>query len=387
MFQYDPWQVNAFAIDRWSPVSVDACRQRIVIAQASEKTVPVVRVGYAPYATDLSAPGDRRRFVSYAKARGVDFEIARPGEIYDLVVVSGLADFTYWSRYPHGKIIFDLIDSYLTEGRNLKSRLRGTVKFLSGLHRRLELSYRETLRAMCRRADAVICAVEEQRLEVRRYSENVHLILDVHSTVLRKRKTDYGASSPFKIGWEGLTGNLAQLETIRNTLNALGKLRPIELHIVTDPTMPRYFHKVGRIDTQSVVDRYFENATVHAWSEETCASVLTRCDLAVIPIDLHDSFAAGKPENKLVLLWKLGLPVITSATPAYRRAMAAAGLNHVCCSAEEWRAALLAMMQSEDLRRENGLRGHEHAMREYSDSSIYARWDDVLRSLDVGVFA
>ena len=32
--------------------------------------------------------------------------------------------------------------------------------------------------------------------------------------------------------------------------------------------------------------------------------------MAIIPIDLTDAFARGKPENKLVMLWQLGMPVL-----------------------------------------------------------------------------
>jgi hypothetical protein len=58
--------------------------------------------------------------------------------------------------------------------------------------------------------------------------------------------------------------------------------------------------------------------------------------MAIIPIDLSDNFNAGKPENKLILLWKIGIPVITSATPAYVRAMQAENLDMYCYTEKEW---------------------------------------------------
>ena len=30
-------------------------------------------IGYAPYSSDFSAPGDRRRFVYYANSKAIDF--------------------------------------------------------------------------------------------------------------------------------------------------------------------------------------------------------------------------------------------------------------------------------------------------------------------------
>src|SRR5438874_6466538 len=60
------------------------------------------RVAYVPYSPDLSAPGDRRRFVRYAALRDIRFEVFRHGENYDLVVLSSVADVTHFSRFPRG---------------------------------------------------------------------------------------------------------------------------------------------------------------------------------------------------------------------------------------------------------------------------------------------
>jgi len=37
----------------------------------------------------------------------------------------------------------------------------------------------------------------------------------------------------------------------------------------------------------------------------------------VIPAVLGEPMFAGKPENKLLLFWRMGMPVITSSTAAY----------------------------------------------------------------------
>ena len=42
-------------------------------------------IGYAPHSEDFLHAGDRRRFVWYAKNRGVNFEIAKPENNYDIV--------------------------------------------------------------------------------------------------------------------------------------------------------------------------------------------------------------------------------------------------------------------------------------------------------------
>ena len=92
------------------------------------KSLRELRIGYAPCSTTFEAPGDRRRFCYYAKKRNIPFEIARPSQAYDIVVVTQTADVSLWRQYPRerAKIIFDFVDSYLAIPRfDLKGLLRG----------------------------------------------------------------------------------------------------------------------------------------------------------------------------------------------------------------------------------------------------------------------
>ena len=75
--------------------------------------------------------------------------------------------------------------------------------------------------------------------------------------------------------------------------------------------------------------KVFNSVKLHLWDESTCSDIIRNCDLAVIPIDLSDPFAFGKPENKLLLFWGMGMPVVTSAIPAYVRAMQAVGFREL----------------------------------------------------------
>ena len=65
-------------------------------------------------------------------------------------------------------------------------------------------------------------------------------------------------------------------------------------------------------------------------------------DLAIVPVELHDPYTVGKPENRLRIFWRLGLPVLASDTPSHRRAMNVACLSDqvLCCTADDWTEAL-----------------------------------------------
>lgn len=340
------------------------------------------RVGYVPYGTSFVAPGDRRRFVAYARARRLAFEVARPDEHYDLVVLSELADFTVWSKYPHGKVVFDFIDSYLAiPRRNLKQLFRGAFKYVIGAHKYLALDYKKTLEAMCRRADAVVCTTAEQQAEIIKHCPNVHIVLDVHTAAIRTVKTNYERSDVLRIVWEGLSVNVVQLREIGSVLHDLSERHQLQLELITDAVMPRYFGRLGSARTREMAQRIYSPVVVHPWKEQTFSDLVCACDVAIIPIDLSDPFAAGKPENKLLLLWRTGIPVVASATPAYRRSMLGAGLDLCCDNSEDWHAALEQLIGDEARRRYAGEKGRAFVELNFNEANIFKAWDSVFRSI------
>ena len=344
---------------------------------------PAPRIGYVPYSASLEKPGDKRRFAAYATARSLKFEIANPEDRYDVVVLTEAADITIWSKYAHGKIVYDLIDSYLSIPRSdIKQWLRGTAWYFTRRYRHLRIDLWEAIRDMCRRADAVICSTDEQKRDIQPYCANAHVVLDVHDTVARTVKESYRRGRPFNLVWEGLPSNIVQLKLIREVLKELQPHHPLVLNLVTDPDQPRFLGNFGRIHSMDLAHKIFDSIKFHRWDEATCSSIIRECDLAVIPIDLSDPFVAGKPENKLLLLWRMGMPVVTSATPAYERAMRSAGLDRFTCkSADEWLVAITTMINDEAVRRNAGLRGKQVADGEYGRDSMLARWDSVFASL------
>jgi hypothetical protein len=340
------------------------------------------RIGYVPMSSSLTQPGDRRRFVHWARARGVEFELATPEGDFDVVVVSSAADITRWARVSRGQLVFDLVDSYFAIPRtDWRGLLRGTAKFLSRQHRHFEPSHWHALAQMCRRAQAVVCSTEEQRADISRYCPNVHVILDVHSAAARVVKRDYAAHEPFRFVWEGLPFTLPQLFELAPVLSSLA--RPWELHVVTNPSAPRWLGRFGTLDTRSRLAAVFPQAHFHEWTDATFAQTVTACDLALIPLDLDDPFTRGKPENKLLLFWRVGMPVAAAASPAYERAMRAAGHQLASRTSVEWATTLERLMSDETLRRSSAEAGRAWAEQEHSEAKILSRWDSVMESVGV----
>src|SRR3954453_1014601 len=318
-----------------------------------------MRLGYVPYDRSLHAPGDRRRFVAWAQERKVDFEVVdRPQRGIDVAVVCTVADLARWVDAPHDiKVVYDLTDDYLAlTDRGFKNRARGIAKFLSGELSRPTLRYRGLLAAMCRRADLVVVTSGQQLRHVRELVEpqRVRLILDCYDEQAVGRKRDYGAARPPRLVWEGLPFNVGTLGLVGDALRNLApELRP-ELHIVTPPTFRPYARRFGRRSTLPIARAALGNVPIvlHDWGRETVFADVAACDVAVIPLPLDDRFAAGNAAQKLINLWAMGMPTVTTATPAYEEAMADAGLDLACRTTADWERALRNLLTDEKSRRE-----------------------------------
>jgi hypothetical protein len=341
-----------------------------------------MRIGYVPYSSDLTQPGDRRRFPFYAEQRGIEFELADPANDYDVVVVTPRTDLAAWTRWRRGKLVFDIVDSYLDiPSTNPKQMLRGPAKFVAGEARTPFFSYQRALERILERADAVTCATPEQAATISRYCQNVHPILDVQSRMVTQVKQDYAAGDPFKLVWEGLGENVRWFSEIRDPLAALGRTRPLELHLVTAVRFKQISQRFWTRETAKIAAHFFDHVEVHQWSEQSVAQVATACDLALIPLPLDRPLERGKPESKLVSFWRMGLPTLTSATPAYVRVMDAAGQRLYCRSQADWSEALGRLAGDQSAREQAGRGGRAFAEREYGDERLLSAWDAVFNSL------
>ena len=86
------------------------------------------------------------------------------------------------------------------------------------------------------------------------------------------------------------------------------------------------------------------------------------------------------------MLWQLGMPVLTSATPAYERAMAAAGFDMTCSSPADWRARLAEFVEADSAALQKiGERACRYAREAYSQAEFVERFDAALSAAGVDV--
>ena len=73
----------------------------------------MTKIAYVGMSSKLNAPGDRRRFSGYAKSRLIKIEKFNEKKKYDLIVLSQMADLSFFLNYnkKNSKIIFNFVDA------------------------------------------------------------------------------------------------------------------------------------------------------------------------------------------------------------------------------------------------------------------------------------
>jgi len=342
-----------------------------------------IKIGYAIANIDLSHPQYRRRFYFYAQQRNLNWEIADFKKKYDIVVVHHSADITLWQKYEHGKIIFDYNDDYLAADDNgFKAKFRGIAKLLSGRYKYLELDYSNAYIKMMKRANAIICSTDSQERDVRKYCSNVHQILDMQSDEGWLTKKNYDAGKPFNIVWEGLPDFLG-FETIMPSLEKVKNIKNFNMHIITAIKHGRFLSTFFPVHSKEKIDKTFsiKDVYLYEWNKYLISNIVTSCDLAIIPIAMDNPFWVSKPANKLLFFWRMGMPVLTSLTPEYKKTMEQCGINMICNSPEEWEEKLIFYMNNTNERNKTGRIVKEFVEDNYNEKKLLSLWDAVVQSV------
>lgn len=289
------------------------------------------QIYYAGLSEDYSHIGDRRRFAHYCQSR--DIELSRRQDLSDIIVATPLSNLQNLleTRRPHQKIVLDIVDGYLSERfAPIKDIGRGMLR--SGFNLRALKGFQKTLLEFISECDAVIVASPEQKLLVEEFNSNVHTILDCHLEIplLLARDNSY-QSDRQKIFWEGQSSNIKHIASYASQF--LSVFEEMELAIITNlihyRLADRFLPKSSKLHLQNKISRDLRSRVeVISWSIRNLVNVSKSSRFGLIPIDRDDTFAQAKPENKLLIMWRLGLPTFVSPTPSYIRVLSELGLNH-----------------------------------------------------------
>jgi hypothetical protein len=348
------------------------------------KILSVNKILYFGLSPLRNVAGDRRRFVYYAKNR--NFRIADPGDSnLDCIVATESTDLSLIRRrYPHTPIIYDLIDAYQISDNILEDALRSIGKFATGQIRPTILPFSKVVARNCRLADAVICSSPEQQKLLIKYNQNVHVILDSHDEFqfmkFKRKSLDHNS-----LFWEGQPYTLSAIFQYSQAFQRLRATQDVVLDLVTDEYFYKYLGKFAR--TRTLHDNRISLQNLGCrfrlieWSLGNVVKTAENTKIGLVPVNVQSSFQSLKPENRMLIMWRLGLPCLASATPSHLRVASVANLQNTFEDSEALFSKVTDMLMSPEMQEENVNRGQKY-LSEYHNLDVFlSSWDKVIESV------
>ncbi len=349
-----------------------------------------ISVGFLPNSSDFSHPQDRRRFMPFLKELNIKPEIADFNKHYDVLYISLSCDLNLWSTYKkhHTKketrIIFDLSDNYLSDN-TFNSILRSVAHYFFGRTKTFVLDYRTSIHRMLKASDIVTVGSIEQCSDIMKYHNDVRVVRDVFdediisiTNTSKNRKEDQ-----IDILWEGLSHGIRPIfKRLRRILDLLkDRSKKINLHIVSDKCTCLFLGKLFCRPTENVLNAIFKKTNIsiifYEWTKKNINLAASRCDFALILIP-NKPFMISKPENKLLLFWSLGLPVLVSDTPSYSRVMLdSSNESYICKSDKDWIKNIKIFSEIKIKREENLNNGIEYVKNNLNHDAMISFWKSV----------
>jgi hypothetical protein len=346
-----------------------------------------LKIGYWPLSSSLNSAGDRRRLVFWANARGHSI-VTDLNQDVDVIVASENSNFN--SRIFSDRnvpLVFDLVDAYLSPLNAVDDLARGFAKRASGQLTGRIKPYSAHVKDFCISSDAVICSSIEQQQIIKQHNSNTHIILDSHDEIPFKSNRTRSVEKGIREGilWEGQPATISGVNLISHVLRELLRDRDFDLNFVTDQEYFRFLNRYSKRKTKNLFDKdlraVMDQVRIISWNPTALVDSAKLSTLSIIPIDLSIPMQKLKPENRLLIMWRLGLPCITSPSPAYIRVSKAAGTNLVSNTPEDWMLNIVRLLDDPVFARDEMLAGQNYVRENHSSTILLSKWDKAFESV------
>ncbi len=159
-------------------------------------------------------------------------------------------------------------------------------------------------------------------------------------------------SKPLVLGWTGSHSTLKYLDMVMPVLQELEKEYDFMFQVIADkePVLP------------------LQKYTFVKWNPATEIEDLAKFDIGIMPLT-DDAWSEGKCGFKLIQYMGMGIPAVASPV-GVNKVIVAPGVNgFMATSPEEWKTALVTLMNDAGLRKEMGVAGRNKIVAEYSLAS------------------
>jgi hypothetical protein len=228
-----------------------------------------------------------------------------------------------------------------------------------------------------------VCSSYEQRELIKKYNSNIHIILDSHEEIPVLNPRKYIKSN--KILWEGLPVTIYNINQISSVLKNISFDINLELEFLTDKEYFRYGNRFIKKDTLTMLKKDLKGFSgqirVLPWTVNNLIYASKGSKLAVIPLNLNLAMNKFKPENKLLIMWRLGLPCLVSPNTSYMRIAKNLDLENVCYNDSDWMKKIQRYLFDPDFAFFEACKGQNYVIEHHSKNVILAKWDSLLESV------
>lgn len=179
-----------------------------------------------------------------------------------------------------------------------------------------------------------------------------------------------GGSECPVIGWMGTTVNLQYLSEAAEALRRLAEERRFELRLVVPDASVARAMDLGRVQL-----------TVRPWRAASEISDLQQFDIGLMPLSDREQWTVYKCGLKLIQYLAVGVPGVASAVGVNGEILEGDRGGYAVRTSEEWLVALRRLLDSRELRREQGLAGRRLVEQQYAVEACYPRLRDALLQL------
>jgi hypothetical protein len=344
-----------------------------------------LKIGYFPLSDNLSHPGDRRRIAYWAKKNSHEL-IINPSSKVDVVVMSERANFgRIMPSFHETPVILDLVDAYLEKENVAKDFIRGFSKIAIGDLRSRPRSFSAIIRDVCVNSHAVICSSPEQLESLKSYNKNIHVILDSHDEFEFRSYENYKHGESSNLLWEGMPFTLDGFRQISEALLKFMDREQLHLNLLTDLKFHKFLGKFRESDTQDLLSKIFfkqvSRINLQQWSIMNLQAASQKAILGVLPVDINNPIQFLKPENRLLIMWRLGLPAVVANTPAYSRVSDAVGINIIPKSYDDWVDLMSYMIKDPEYARFTLQEGQKYLNEYHNYDTFDSAWKHAIGSV------
>jgi len=346
-----------------------------------------LNIGYWPLSESLNSAGDRRRLIFWAVARGHRI-VTDLTQNVDVIIASENSDFNsslfVQKRIP---VIFDLVDAYLSPLNLHDDFARGVAKKLFGQISGTVKPFSHHIKDFCLSSSAVICSSIEQEEIIKSYNANTHVILDSHDEIAFNlpKLSKIGTSNVRRVLWEGQPATIRGVRQISSVLSQLSMTNTLMFDFITDENYFQFLSKYIKKETLSLLKRDLSQISnlvnIVPWTSSNLVKFAQESDVAMIPIDLSVPMQRLKPENRLLIMWRLGLPCLTSPSPAYVRVARKAGVNAICVNPQDWFESFNRILNDPGFANNEVTNGQNYLRENHNRSILLNKWDVAIESV------